>query len=40
MYDHNITAREYADFIADMLEMAADFQFPSEENLEEMEQAL
>ena len=40
MYDHNITAQEYADFIADMLEMAADFQFPSEEDLEEMEQAI
>jgi hypothetical protein len=36
MYDYNITARESADFIADMLEMAADFQFPSEGDLEEM----
>ena len=36
MYDYHITAREYADYVADMLEMAADFEFPSDEDIEEM----
>ena len=36
MYDYNLTASETADFIADMLEMAGDWAFPSDEAIEEM----
>ena len=39
MYDFNITAREYADYVADMLEMAGEWEFPSEEAIEEMAEA-
>ena len=36
MYDYNITAQETTDFIADMLEMAGDDFFPTEEEMAEM----
>lgn len=36
MYDYNITAQETADFIADMLEMAAEAYEPTEEEMAEM----
>ena len=39
MYDYNLTASETADFIADMLEMAGEWEFPSDEAIEEMAEA-
>lgn len=36
MYDCNITAQELADFHADMAEMAALVELPTEEDIEEM----
>jgi hypothetical protein len=36
MIDYNITAQEAADYIADMLEMAGDDLFPTEEEMAEM----
>ena len=36
MINYNITAQEAADYIADMLEMAGDDLFPTEEEMAEM----
>ena len=36
MYNHNITAQEISDYLADMAEMAGKAYFPSDEEMEEM----
>ena len=36
MYNYNITIQEISDYIADMAEMAAEVDFPSDEEMEEM----
>ena len=36
MYNYNITAQEISDYLADMAEMAAEVDFPSDEEMEEM----
>jgi hypothetical protein len=37
MYNHNITMQEQADYIADMLEMSAQPEFPTDEEMDDME---
>ena len=36
MYDYNISIQEISDYIADMVEMAGEAYFPTEEEMEEM----